>query len=156
MDWLSVDPEHSRIFARGDNGTLFTFSTTRQLKLLYFDGCSANKLGGVSDAQDILVWGDVDHDRGSWDWQMELDRITDMCAWGKPYGVDGYVRMEFDLCAILCARTRRFLTSLSQRSHVLRFHRRPRARIRYAHRQRRRPPCSPRSRASGHRGRIFA
>lgn len=102
-DWLAVDPEHSRIFARGDNGTLFTFSTTRELKLLYFDGCSANNVDGVSDAQDILVWGDVDHDRGSWDWQTELDRITDMCAWGKPHGVDGYVRMEFDLCVVVYA-----------------------------------------------------
>ncbi|KZT65016.1 hypothetical protein DAEQUDRAFT_731866 [Daedalea quercina L-15889] len=102
MDWLALDPEHSRIFARGENGTLFTFSTTRELKLLYFDGCSANKVGGVTDVQDLLVWGDADHDSDRWDWQSELDRINDTCAWGKPYGVDGYVRMEFDFEIMYC------------------------------------------------------
>ena len=66
MDWLAFDPEHSRIFARSENGTLFTFTTTHRLKLLHFDGCSANELSGTTDAQDILVWGEVDHGK-PWD-----------------------------------------------------------------------------------------
>ncbi|TFY61839.1 hypothetical protein EVJ58_g4259 [Rhodofomes roseus] len=103
MDWLAFDPEHSRIFARGENGTLFTFSSTRELKLLYFDGCSANNLGSVKDAQDILVWGEVNHGpRDPWDWQSQVDRINETCAWGRPYGVDGYIRMEFDFEIMYC------------------------------------------------------
>ncbi|EPT01162.1 hypothetical protein FOMPIDRAFT_1079614, partial [Fomitopsis schrenkii] len=58
-DWLAFDPEHSQTFLRGQNGTLFTFTTTRELTLIYFDGCSANKRGGVTDTQDVLIWGAV-------------------------------------------------------------------------------------------------
>ncbi|TFY64483.1 hypothetical protein EVJ58_g2603 [Rhodofomes roseus] len=102
MDWLAFDPEHSQTFLRGQNGTLFTFMTTRELKLIYFDGCSANKRGGVADTQDVLIWGEVGHGREPWRSDPELDRITDACAWGRKYGIDGFVRMEYDFEIMYC------------------------------------------------------
>ncbi|TFY61827.1 hypothetical protein EVJ58_g4266 [Rhodofomes roseus] len=57
MDWIAFDPEHAMMFAFGRNGTLLTYTATRDLQLVYFDGCSGNKLGGVIDTQDILIWG---------------------------------------------------------------------------------------------------
>ena len=97
MDWLAFDPEHSQTFLRGQNGTLFTFSTTRELSLIYFDGGSATKRGGATDTQDVLIWGEVGHGREPWRSDPELDRIADACAWGRRYGIDGFVRMEYDL-----------------------------------------------------------
>ncbi|KAH9916336.1 uncharacterized protein B0H18DRAFT_1038662 [Fomitopsis serialis] len=100
QDWIAFDPEHSIIFARGPNGTLFTFKTTRELTLLYFDGCSANKVEGVVDTQDLLFFGELKHKHQGW-WG-ELERIKDGCAWGKQYGVDGFIRMEFDFEIMYC------------------------------------------------------
>ncbi|KZT65013.1 hypothetical protein DAEQUDRAFT_759566 [Daedalea quercina L-15889] len=100
-DWIALDPEHSQGFARGDNGTHFTFATTRDLKLVYFDGCSANKAEGVVDTQDVLIWGEVGHN-GANEHSGERARMTDACEWGKEYGVDGFVRMEMDFEIMYC------------------------------------------------------
>ncbi|TFY61245.1 hypothetical protein EVJ58_g4634 [Rhodofomes roseus] len=100
-DWIAFDPEHSEHFAWGDNGTLFTFATTRDLKLVYFDGCSANKAAGVVDTQDILIWGDLGHTAGN-EHGGEHERLIDGCEWAKEYGVDGFVRMEMDFEIIYC------------------------------------------------------
>ncbi|KAF9007437.1 hypothetical protein BDQ17DRAFT_1324035 [Cyathus striatus] len=71
-----------------------TLTTTRPLKLLYFDGSSGAKMrGGSLDAQDVLLWGGpVKHTVN-----LETQRICELCAWGKPLGLDGFVRMEMDL-----------------------------------------------------------
>ncbi|KAH9839776.1 uncharacterized protein C8Q71DRAFT_462177 [Rhodofomes roseus] len=100
-DWIAFDPEHSEHFAWGENGTLFTFATTRDLKLVYFDGCSANKAEGVVDTQDILIWGDLGHTAGN-EHGGEHERLIDGCEWAKEYGVDGFVRMEMDFEIIYC------------------------------------------------------
>ncbi|KZT04742.1 uncharacterized protein LAESUDRAFT_682224 [Laetiporus sulphureus 93-53] len=102
MDWAAIDPEHSLIFAAGENGTLFTFSTTRELNLLYFDGCSANKKGGVVDAQDVAIYGEVPHEEEWGGMVSEWQRIADACAWGEQYDIDGFVRMELDFEIIYC------------------------------------------------------
>ncbi|KAH9916340.1 uncharacterized protein B0H18DRAFT_1215123 [Fomitopsis serialis] len=82
-DWIAFDPEHSLLFTGGPNGTLFTFTTTRELTLLYFDGCSANMAEGVVDTQDLLFFGQLKHKpRG---WTAELERIQHGCAWGKQH-----------------------------------------------------------------------
>ncbi|KZT65050.1 hypothetical protein DAEQUDRAFT_731911 [Daedalea quercina L-15889] len=99
-DWIAFDPEHSAIFALGSNGTLLTFITTRELTLLYFDGCSGNKVDGVVDTQDLLFWGRLQHKRQGW-WG-ELERIEDGCTWARQYGIDGFVRMEFDFEIMYC------------------------------------------------------
>lgn len=95
-DWLAFDPEHAMMFAPGVNGTLFTYVTTRELNVIYFDGASANKFDGVVDSQDILLWGQVNHVPR--DGAMgELDRMDAGCAWGQQYGLDGLLRMQLDL-----------------------------------------------------------
>lgn len=96
MDWIAFDPEHSIMFARGPYGygTVYTFVTTRELNLVYFDGASANKVPGVVDSQDLLFWGNISDP----DYTRDIERIAAACEWGKEYGIDGYLRMEFNLC----------------------------------------------------------
>jgi len=91
-DWMAMDPEHSIIFCRAmeGGGWHLTLAATRPLKVLYFDGSSAAKVPeGTMDIQDIIAWGEPQTDR-LWD---ELDRIRDLCAWGKEFGIDGFVRL---------------------------------------------------------------
>ena len=68
-----------------------TFATMRPLQMLYFDGSSAAKArDGSLDSQDVLLYGEV---RGG----GEIERITRLCEWGRPLGIDGFVRMEAHL-----------------------------------------------------------
>ncbi|KAJ6579209.1 hypothetical protein DFH09DRAFT_1147796 [Mycena vulgaris] len=103
-EWTATDPEHAYPFCGGppENTNItgcwqFTFVATRPLKVLYFDGSSAANMpaegAGTLDAQDLLVWGKVDASR----WLDERARINDLCAWGREFGIDGYVR-EIMLC----------------------------------------------------------
>ncbi|KAH7345616.1 hypothetical protein B0J17DRAFT_713173 [Rhizoctonia solani] len=98
-DWLAFDPEHSVLFTRGPNSRLFTFVTTRPLRILYFDGSSAAKLTtGAADTQDFLAWGHI----GNQTFSEERALINDLCKWGKPFGIDGYVRMELSFEVMYC------------------------------------------------------
>ncbi|KAG2368468.1 hypothetical protein BDR07DRAFT_1390730 [Suillus spraguei] len=96
-EWAATDPEHSILFCQGSPDTgcwHLTLAATRPLKVLYFDGTSAaNTMDGTLDAQDIIAWGELKPD---W-WFEEDKRIEDLCKWGAPYAVDGYVR-EIMLC----------------------------------------------------------
>ena len=68
---------------------MHTYTTTRDLRLVYFDGSSASKLtSGSMDVVDLLIWNEFD-DRRIWD---EYPRIIALCEWGKKWGIDGYVR----------------------------------------------------------------
>jgi hypothetical protein len=58
------------------------------LNVLYFDGSSAAKVYGAMDVQDILVWGTAQPDKIF----NEKQRINDLCAWGKKYNIDGFLR----------------------------------------------------------------
>ncbi|KAG8715797.1 hypothetical protein FRC11_014792, partial [Ceratobasidium sp. 423] len=81
-DWLAFDPEHSIMFARGSESRLFTFVTTRPLRILYFDGSSAAKLtSGATDTQHLLAWGRT----GNQTFSEERALIDDLCKWGKPF-----------------------------------------------------------------------
>ncbi|KAJ6535712.1 hypothetical protein B0H19DRAFT_1004181 [Mycena capillaripes] len=107
-EWTSTDPEHSFPFCGGwdKNGSIaecwqLTLVTTRPLKVLYFDGSSAAKMresSGTLDVQDLLVWGKVDPTR----WFEERERINQLCAWGREFGLDGFLRMEMDFEIMLC------------------------------------------------------
>ncbi|KAG1733926.1 uncharacterized protein EDB91DRAFT_1299648, partial [Suillus paluster] len=101
-EWTAMDPEHSMYFCRGslDTGCRhLTLAATRPLKVLYFDGNSAgNTNNGTVDTQDIIAWGEL---RPDW-WSNEEQRIINLCKWGAPYAVDGYVRMEMDFEVMLC------------------------------------------------------
>ena len=106
-DWIAFAPEHAAIFSWGDNGALYTFAAARDLTLLYFDGCSANKVDGVVDTQDLLFWGKLLHKRK--DQWGEMERMEDGCMWAGQHGIDGFIRMEFDLCVY--ALTSRIMSS---------------------------------------------
>ena len=88
MDWLATDPEHSLPFC-GVKCYLYTYVTTRPLRLAYFDGLSAALASsGALDAQDIVIWGKVRPDMTS----DELVRIRELCKWGEQFKLDGFVR----------------------------------------------------------------
>ena len=93
-DWVTLDVDHASLF-----GTMpcymISLQAKRDLRLLYFDGSSAAKMkGGPMDSQDIVAWGKLQPDK----FISEQERIRALCDWGRPFGLDGFVRMEFDLC----------------------------------------------------------
>lgn len=88
-EWLATDPEHSYRFCNGVCHML-TFVATREIRLVYFDGSSAAKFNtGAMDTQDMLARGKVAHNQNPW---KEAALVADLCAWGKRYQVDGFVR----------------------------------------------------------------
>lgn len=99
-DWTATDPEHSYIFCRGSSDAgcwHLTLIVSRPLQVLYFDGSSAAKMSdGPMDSQDVVGWGGVFPDR----YFNERQRILDLCNWGKPFGIDGYVRYVGPLVTI--------------------------------------------------------
>jgi len=89
LDWLATDPEHSFLFC-WVKCYLYTYVTTRSLRLAYFDGSSAAKIipSGVMDTQDIVIWGKV---RPEMAWEERV-RIQELCRWGEQFNLDGFVR----------------------------------------------------------------
>ncbi|KAG1723566.1 hypothetical protein EDB19DRAFT_1952044 [Suillus lakei] len=89
-EWTATDPEHSILFCEGPPETgcwHLTLAATRPLKVLYFDGTSA------ANTINVIAWGELRPD-----WRFKEDqRIEDLCKWGAPYAVDGYVRIELFL-----------------------------------------------------------
>ncbi|THU97395.1 hypothetical protein K435DRAFT_796522 [Dendrothele bispora CBS 962.96] len=141
QEWVATDPEHSLLFCgiqggadasstmndtasksndplRDSDGSksdcwFITLVTTRELRVLYFDGSSAAKMfGGSMDSQDVFAYrkelesGNVSSD--SWDDPErifgEVERLRRLCQWveEKGLGIDGFVRMEMDFEVMLC------------------------------------------------------
>jgi hypothetical protein len=93
-EWLAFDFEHAYLFCRGACYVL-SLQAKRDLRLVYFDGSSAAKMeDGPLDTQDIVAWGKPQSDKSF----SERERIKALCDWGRPFGLDGFVRMEFHLC----------------------------------------------------------
>ncbi|KAG8994986.1 hypothetical protein FRB94_009516 [Tulasnella sp. JGI-2019a] len=93
--WVSFDPEHSYLFS----SRVYTLQVMRPIKVLYFDGSSASNMPiGTIDTQEILLHGELR--RG--DWVRESIRIRELCEWGKEFGLEGYLRMEYDFEIMLC------------------------------------------------------
>ena len=94
-EWFAFDFEHGYLFCISPCYVI-SMQAKRDLRLLYFDGSSAAKMDdGPMESQDIVAWGKPRPDK----YFAERERIKDLCEWGKPYGLDGFVRMEFHLCA---------------------------------------------------------
>ncbi|KAI0063263.1 hypothetical protein BV25DRAFT_408727 [Artomyces pyxidatus] len=97
-EWLAFDFEHSYMFCLAQCYVI-SYMVTRDLRLAYLDGVSAANLrSGTYDTQDILIWGKPRPDKV----MAEQERITGICEWGKQYGLDGFVRMEFHFEVMLC------------------------------------------------------
>ena len=93
-DWLAFDFEHAYLFCVGPCYVI-SLQTKRDLRLLYFDGSSAAKMkDGPMDSQDIVAWRKLQPEK----YFSERERIRALCEWGRPLGLDGFVRMEFHLC----------------------------------------------------------
>ena len=97
-----------------DRGHFLTFRATRDLnKLLYLDGASAAKTeSGEMDTQkllsDVIEYkmnntdgnnGDGNNGRNIMKERLYAQRI---CDWGKPFGLDGYLRVELGFEVVLC------------------------------------------------------
>jgi len=50
------------------------------------------------DSQDVILWGRPQPDKFFSEWE----RANALCDWGRPFGLDGFVRMEFHFEVILC------------------------------------------------------
>ncbi|KIY66205.1 hypothetical protein CYLTODRAFT_423645 [Cylindrobasidium torrendii FP15055 ss-10] len=100
--WTATDPEHAEAFCRGSKEEgcwLLTLVNNRPLNVLYFDGSAAAKMpDGPMDAQDIVAWQEIKPNK----YFAESERLEDLCAWGAPLGLDGFVRMEMDFEIMLC------------------------------------------------------
>ncbi|KAI0270727.1 hypothetical protein BC834DRAFT_862929 [Gloeopeniophorella convolvens] len=97
-EWYAFDFEHSYLFCRGPCFVI-TLQAKRDLRLVYFDGSSAAKMDdGPMDSQDVVAWGKIQPEKSF----SERERITALCNWGRQYGLDGFVRMEFHFEVMLC------------------------------------------------------
>ncbi|KAI9459914.1 hypothetical protein BJY52DRAFT_1186220 [Lactarius psammicola] len=93
-DWVAFDFEHAYMFCR-QSCHMISMQAKRDIRLVYFDGLSAAKMkDGTLDSQDVILWGRPRPDK----YYSEMERIESLCDWGKPLGLDGFVRMEFNLC----------------------------------------------------------
>ncbi|KAI0033516.1 hypothetical protein K488DRAFT_47566 [Vararia minispora EC-137] len=98
-DWLAFDFEHAYLFARGNNGHVLSFMTSRALKIVYIDGAGAAKIDdGSMDSQDIIAWRGV-HPEYTW---KERERIRELCKWASGVHIDGFVRQEFHFELMQC------------------------------------------------------
>ena len=94
-DWLAFDFEHAYLLSLGSAGYVISLQVKRDLRLVYFDGTSAAKMkDGPMDSQDVILWGRPRPDK----FNSERERINALCDWGRQFGLDGFVRMEYHLC----------------------------------------------------------
>ena len=93
-DWLAFDFEISYMFCR-ESCYMISLQAKRDLRLVYFDGLSAGyTTDGLLDSQDVILWGRPRPDKR----KSEMERIKSLCEWGRPLGLDGFVRMGAHLC----------------------------------------------------------
>ncbi|KAH9028921.1 hypothetical protein EDB84DRAFT_1579259 [Lactarius hengduanensis] len=97
-EWLAFDFEHAYLFGRGPSYVI-SLQAKRDLRLVYFDGSSAAKMkDGPMDSQDVILWGRPQPDK----YFSERERIKALCDWGRSFGLDGFVRMEFHFEVMIC------------------------------------------------------
>ncbi|KNE88149.1 hypothetical protein PSTG_18456, partial [Puccinia striiformis f. sp. tritici PST-78] len=94
LEWLAFNPEspyviHSRRLGQVD---LYTYATTRALRIVYLDGQSYS-LGtpGFMDSQSVLINGTAPREFGDQGRYLEADyeRAQELCRIGKERGFEG-------------------------------------------------------------------
>jgi hypothetical protein len=99
FEWLSFNPEYSYVIHAHRLGQidLHKYTSTRALRIIYFDGQSAS-LGspGFMDSQSVLIDGTVPKHFGSEGRYIEADyvRAGELCKIGSELGFEGIVRMN--------------------------------------------------------------
>jgi hypothetical protein len=97
-EWFAFDFEHSYVFGIS-SCYVISVQAKRPLRLLYFDGSSAATMkDGPMDSQDIIAWGKPRPDK----YTSDRERLKVLCDWGRPFGLDGFVRMEFHFEVMIC------------------------------------------------------
>lgn len=83
---------------RKDHPSMLTFQVVRPLdKMILLDGSSAAKSRtGEMDTQMILARAGVNET------MREYEAAEKICEWGKPFGIDGYIRVEVGFEAVIC------------------------------------------------------
>lgn len=111
----TVNHPGSKTYRDSGESYFLTFEVTRDLsKLIYLDGASAAKTdSGEMDTQKLLydiisesmngetksMENEVHGDRLVMEERLYAERI---CQWGKPLGLDGYIRVEIGFEVVLC------------------------------------------------------
>ena len=98
-EWLAFDFEFSSLLCR-KSCHMISVQAKRDLRLVYFDGLSSAKMkDGPLDSQDVILWGQPQPDKCF----SDRERIAALCDWGRPLGLDGFVRMQCHLCVHVIA-----------------------------------------------------
>ena len=104
-EWVAFDFEHAYVFCPGPCYVI-SLQAKRDLRVLYFDGNSAAKMKhGPTNSQEVVIWGKPRPEMPI----LDYERIKLLCDWGKPLGLDGFIRMEFHLSVFHYCYSRRYL-----------------------------------------------
>ncbi|KAL1714126.1 hypothetical protein EV715DRAFT_210176 [Schizophyllum commune] len=96
-EWLAFDPEMSyAVMASKIPGPTYlrTYRTTRDARVLYFNGMSAAWGPGWLDTQHAVMAGKGLANATQPAWWDDYGRAQGLCGWGAPRGVEGIVRMN--------------------------------------------------------------
>ena len=103
-EWFAFDAEmsHAIMVLRGGPTFLSTYRTTRESRVLYFDGMSAGWAStGWLDTQEALLRGASTKNRAGkkeeGQWGDDYRRAQRLCDWAASRNVDGFVRMDAGL-----------------------------------------------------------
>lgn len=105
MEWLAFDAEYSfnmlsGPFSSSNDSYLFTFTNSEPLKILNIDGASAALYPeGTMDSQGLVL----NMTKDDWVGFKEYERANLLCAMGKNYGIDGYVRLNTGFELVMCS-----------------------------------------------------
>ncbi|KAF8244918.1 hypothetical protein K440DRAFT_426420 [Wilcoxina mikolae CBS 423.85] len=113
IEWVAFDAEMSYgiMGGRGGETWLHTYVTTRDVRVLVFDGMSAALGGsGTLDSQSVFLYGEVKNEtrrRGRQRGPVfdEYTRAADLCKWAEKLGgggIEGFVRMNTGFEMVWC------------------------------------------------------
>ncbi|KAF7975154.1 hypothetical protein HWV62_10327 [Athelia sp. TMB] len=108
-EWFAFDAEmsHAIMVLRGGPTFLSTYRTTRESRILYFDGMSAGWAStGWLDTQEVLLRGadigDGKAKKKEVQWWDDYGRADRLCDWAASRNIDGFVRMDAGFEVLWC------------------------------------------------------